>query len=40
MPLMLGADGTPEPELFKKDGLHMTPSGYERWTAEVKKALK
>ena len=37
---MLGADGNPKPELFVKDGLHMTPKGYELWTAEVKKALK
>lgn len=40
VPVMLGADGTPIPELFQKDGLHMTPKGYELWTAEVKKALK
>lgn len=40
VPVMLGADGTPIPELFVKDGLHMTPKGYELWTAEVKKALK
>jgi lysophospholipase L1-like esterase len=39
VPVMLGADGTPIPELFVKDGLHMTPKGYEVWTAEVKKAL-
>jgi lysophospholipase L1-like esterase len=37
---MLRADGTPEPELFVKDGLHMTPKGYDIWNAEVKKALK
>ncbi|HEY1187104.1 MAG TPA: GDSL-type esterase/lipase family protein [Gemmata sp.] len=39
VPLMLGADGKPVPELFVKDGLHMTPKGYELWTAEVQKAL-
>lgn len=39
VPVMLGADGTPIPELFVKDGLHMAPKGYELWTAEVKKAL-
>ena len=39
VPLMLGADGTPIPELFVKDGLHMTPKGYELWNAEVRKAL-
>ena len=40
VPLMLGPDGTPIPELFVKDGLHMSPKGYEVWTAELKKALK
>jgi lysophospholipase L1-like esterase len=40
VPVMLGADGTPIPDLFVKDGLHMTPKGYELWTAEVNKALK
>ncbi len=39
VPVMLGTDGTPIPELFVKDGLHMTPKGYELWTAELKKAL-
>jgi lysophospholipase L1-like esterase len=39
VPLMLGADGTPDPELFVKDGLHLSPKGYEIWTAEVNKAL-
>lgn len=39
VPLMLGADGTPDPELLVKDGLHMSPKGYEVWTATVKKAL-
>lgn len=29
---MLGADGEPIPELFIRDGLHMTPAGYEIWT--------
>jgi lysophospholipase L1-like esterase len=39
VPLMLGADGTPDPDLLVKDGLHMSPKGYELWTATVKKAL-
>lgn len=39
VPLMLRADGTPDPELFVKDGLHMTEKGYELWTAAVNKAL-
>ena len=40
VPLMLQEDGTPNPELFVKDGLHMTPKGYEIWTAEISKILK
>ncbi len=40
VPVMLGSDGMPIPELFQKDGLHMTPKGYELWTAVVNKALK
>lgn len=35
-PAMLDADGKPRGELFVKDGLHMTPAGYEVWTALVK----
>jgi lysophospholipase L1-like esterase len=37
---MLRADGTPDPDLFVKDGLHLSPKGYEIWTAAVKAALK
>lgn len=33
---MLGDDGRPRPELFVKDGLHMTPAGYEVWTRVVR----
>jgi len=40
VPAMLGSDGMPIPELFQKDGLHMTAKGYEIWTAAVSKALK
>ncbi len=28
---MLNAEGTPRPELFVKDGLHMSKQGYEVW---------
>ncbi|WP_417739403.1 GDSL-type esterase/lipase family protein [Rosistilla oblonga] len=38
-PDMFGDDGKPDPALFAKDGLHMTPAGYERWTARVRKTL-
>jgi lysophospholipase L1-like esterase len=40
VPLMLKPDGTPDPELFVKDGLHLSAKGYELWTAAVKLALK
>lgn len=39
VPLMLGSDGKPNPELFVKDGLHMSEKGYDLWNAEVKKGL-
>ncbi|MBO0359861.1 hypothetical protein J0X19_18015 [Hymenobacter sp. BT186] len=29
---LLGSDGKPRPELYREDGLHMTPAGYEIWT--------
>ncbi|MFN9721474.1 MAG: GDSL-type esterase/lipase family protein, partial [Planctomycetota bacterium] len=29
---MLGEDGKPRPELFVKDGLHMSEDGYKLWT--------
>lgn len=32
---MLGADGLPRKELFREDGLHMTPEGYALWTRLV-----
>src|SRR5215203_3167811 len=28
-PSMIGTDGTPKPEFFVEDGLHMTPEGYK-----------
>jgi lysophospholipase L1-like esterase len=37
---MLRADGTPDPDLFVKDGLHLSPKGYELWTATVGRALR
>ncbi|MFO0796626.1 MAG: GDSL-type esterase/lipase family protein [Gemmataceae bacterium] len=40
VPAMLGPDGKPLPELFVKDGLHMSPAGYARWTAAVAAALE
>lgn len=36
---MLGPDGTPRPELYKADRLHMTPEGYRLWTAALKPYL-
>ncbi len=37
---MLGWDGKPRPELFLKDGLHMTPKGYEIWNMLVRPFLE
>ena len=37
---MLGANGKPMPDLFKKDGLHLNDKGYLIWTKVVKKWLK
>jgi lysophospholipase L1-like esterase len=35
-PAMLGSDGTPKKELFIKDGLHLSPEGYQLWSKFVK----
>jgi lysophospholipase L1-like esterase len=32
---MLGEDGRPRKELFQKDGLHMSPAGYEIWNKKL-----
>jgi len=40
VPAMLGKDGNPVPELFVKDGLHLTPKGYEIFNEAVKKGMK
>src|SRR5262245_49497959 len=37
---MIGKDGKPEPELFVKDGLHLSPKGYAILSEAVKKAQK
>jgi lysophospholipase L1-like esterase len=39
-PAMLNAAGQPREELFVKDGLHLTPAGYEVWTSLVAPHLK
>ncbi len=36
---MLGEDGTPRPEIFSDDGLHMNAQGYALWIQELKKEL-
>lgn len=38
-PAMLGADGTPRKELFREDGLHLTPLGYDEWSATLRTFL-
>lgn len=40
VPGMLGADGQPRPELFVKDGLHLSAAGYAVWKEALKGALK
>jgi lysophospholipase L1-like esterase len=37
---LLGSDGKPVAEFFVKDGLHLSPAGYEKWTPLVKSALE
>lgn len=40
VPVMLGTDGKPVPDLFVKDGLHLSEKGYAIWNESVKKKLK
>ena len=40
VPAMLGPDGKPSPDLFVKDGLHMSAAGYEKWSVLVKAAIE
>jgi lysophospholipase L1-like esterase len=37
---MIGPGGTPVPEHFVEDGLHLTPAGYRIWTTAVAPFLK
>lgn len=39
VPLMLGEDGQPRPDLFVDDGLHLSDAGYRLWTEIVGEAL-
>ena len=34
--VMLLEDGTPDPDIFVRDGLHLNETGYERWTGLVR----
>jgi lysophospholipase L1-like esterase len=36
---MLGKDGKPRPELFVKDGLHLSPAGYAVWAKTLRPHL-
>ena len=38
-PKMLGADGKPRPELFLRDGLHLSAEGYKLWASLLKPHL-
>ena len=37
---MLRPDGKPRPELFVKDGLHLSPAGYKIWASQLDPVLK
>ncbi len=37
--LTLGEDGKPRADLLKKDGLHLTPPGYEIWSDAIRPLL-
>ena len=39
VPVTLGPDGQPKPELFLADRLHLSPAGYDEWTPIVAKAI-
>lgn len=39
-PLMYGDNGEPDPQLFVKDGLHLSDEGYRRWAETLKPHLK
>jgi len=39
VPRMLDAQGKPRSELFRADGLHMTPAGYATWIDALKPVL-
>ncbi len=39
VPPMLGPDGKPRPELFVKDGLHLSAEGYKVWAKVIGGAL-
>ncbi|KKC23765.1 GDSL-type esterase/lipase family protein [Sphingomonas sp. SRS2] len=37
---LLAADGRPDVQLFRLDGLHLNESGYQRWTAIIDRYLQ
>jgi lysophospholipase L1-like esterase len=39
-PMLEGAAGAPDAAWFQADGLHLSPMGYERWTAVVSAVLR
>lgn len=38
-PMLRDRQGAPAPEWFVKDGLHLSPTGYERWTRVIRATL-
>lgn len=39
VPLLLGPDGQPRPELYKEDKLHLLPAGYAIWNDALRPVL-
>ena len=39
VPLLLGPDGKPRPELYREDKLHMNPAGYALWNDALRPVL-
>ena len=37
---LLDERNLPRPELYEEDGIHLNPSGYERWTTVIRPALE
>ena len=38
-PFLVGGDGTPDPEFYRRDGLHPSKTGYRIWAREIAASL-